>query len=89
MQIAKVLGNLWATKKDDRLNGYKLLVVQIKGAGKETVVAVDTIGAGVGEDVLIVRGAQTRNILRDANTPVDAAVVGIIDSVEVDEALLK
>ena len=90
MLIAKVLGNLWATKKDERLEGYKFLVVQIKGSGsKETVVAVDTIGAGIGEDVLIVRGAMTRNVLRDSNTPVDAAIVGIIDSVEVDEALLK
>jgi ethanolamine utilization protein EutN len=90
MLIAKVLGNLWATKKDERLNGYKLLAVQIKGCSpKETIVAVDTIGAGIGEDVLVVRGAMTRNILRDSNTPVDAAIVGIIDSVEVDEALLK
>jgi len=90
MLIAKVLGNLWATKKDERLDGYKLLAVQIKGsASRETVVAVDTIGAGIGEDVLIVRGAMTRNILRDPKTPVDAAIVGIIDSVEVDEALLK
>jgi ethanolamine utilization protein EutN len=90
MLIAKVLGNLWATKKDERLNGYKLLVVQLKGTkAKDTIVAVDTIGAGVGEDVLIVMGTMTRNILRDQNTPVDAAIVGIIDSVEVDEALLK
>jgi ethanolamine utilization protein EutN len=90
MQIAKVLGNLWATKKDERLNGYKFLAVRIKGCGKgETIVAVDTIGAGIGEDVLVVRGAMTRNILRDADTPVDAAIVGIIDSVEVDESLLK
>jgi ethanolamine utilization protein EutN len=90
MLIAKVLGNLWATKKDERLNGYKLLVVQIKGAKPgETVVAVDTIGAGIGEDVLIVRGAMTRNILKDKDTPIDAAIVGIIDSVEVDEGLLK
>jgi ethanolamine utilization protein EutN len=65
------------------------MAVQIKGPGKEMVVAVDTIGAGIGEDVLIVRGAQTRNILRDPKTPIDAAIVGIIDSVEVDEALLK
>ena len=91
MLIAKVLGNLWATKKDERLNGYKLMAVQIKGTGGagETVVAVDTIGAGAGEDVLIVRGSMTRNILKDPNTPVDAAIVGIIDSVEVNEALLK
>ena len=90
MQIAKVLGNVWATKKDERLNGYKLLVVQIKGsASKETIVAVDTIGAGIGEDVLIVSGTMTRNILKEQNTPVDAAIVGIIDSVEVDKAFLK
>ena len=90
MLIAKVLGNLWATKKDERLSGYKLLVVQVKGSGpEETIVAVDTIGAGVGEDVLIITGSMTRNILRDPNTPIDAAIVGIIDSVEVDEKLLK
>lgn len=88
MLVAKVLGNLWATKKDERLEGYKLLAVRISGS-KEMIVAVDTIGAGTGEDVLIVRGAMTRNILRDPNTPVDAAIVGIIDSVEVDESLLK
>jgi len=83
-------GRWGATKKDERLEGYKLMAVQIKGCGaQETVVAVDTIGAGIGDDVLIVRGAQTSNILRDRNTPVDAAIVGIIDSVEVDEALLK
>ena len=90
MLIAKVLGNLWATKKDERLNGYKLLVVQVKGSGAEkTLVAVDTIGAGIGEDVLVVRGSMARNILREQNTPIDAAIVGIIDSVEVDKALLK
>jgi ethanolamine utilization protein EutN len=90
MVIAKVLGNLWATKKDDRLSGYKLLVVQSKESNTtKTFVAVDTIGAGIGEDVLIVRGTMTRGILKDYDSPIDAAVVGIIDSVEVDEALLK
>ena len=90
MLIAKVLGNLWATKKDERLNGYKLLVVQAKSGGTvETFVAVDTIGAGIGEDVLVARGSMVHGILRDRDAPVDAAVVGIIDSVEVDEALLK
>jgi ethanolamine utilization protein EutN len=90
MQIAKVLGNLWATKKDERLNGYKLLAVQVRGSGpKEAIVAVDTIGAGVGEDVLVVSGSMTRNILQDSNTPIDAAIVGIIDSMEVDDTLLN
>jgi ethanolamine utilization protein EutN len=90
MLIAKVLGNLWATRKDDRLSGYKLLVVQTKSAGgNETLVAVDTIGAGIGEDVLITRGRMVHGILDDKDSPIDAAVVGIIDSVEVDETLLK
>lgn len=51
--------------------------------------AVDTIGAGIGEDVLITRGRMVHGILDDKDSPIDAAVVGIIDSVEVDEALLK
>jgi ethanolamine utilization protein EutN len=72
------------------LNGYKLLVVQTKSSGSpETLVAADTVGAGIGEDVLITRGSMARGILRDANTPIDAVVVGIIDSVEVDEKLLN
>jgi ethanolamine utilization protein EutN len=90
MLIAKVLGNLWATKKDDRLNGYKLLVVQTKRSGSaETLVAIDTVGAGIGDDVLIVQGSMARHILTDRDSPIDAAVVGIIDSVEVDEHLLE
>jgi ethanolamine utilization protein EutN len=87
MYIAKVLGNVWATKKDEGLSGYKLLVVKIKDG--ETIVAIDMIGAGIGEDVLIVQGSMTRNVLNDKASPVDAAVVGIIDSVEVNEALLR
>jgi ethanolamine utilization protein EutN len=87
MYIAKVLGNVWATKKDEGLSGYKLLVVKIKGG--ETIVAIDTIGAGIGEDVLIVQGSMTRNVLNEKASPIDAAVVGIIDSVEVNETLLK
>jgi ethanolamine utilization protein EutN len=91
MVIAKVLGNIWATKKDERLGGYKLLVVQTKSSdgSVENIVAVDTIGAGVGEDVLVVKGSMTRNILKETDTPIDAAIVGIIDSVEVDGNLLK
>jgi ethanolamine utilization protein EutN len=61
-------------------------VVKIKDG--ETIVAIDMIGAGIGEDVLIVQGSMTRNVLNDKASPVDAAVVGIIDSVEVNEALL-
>ncbi len=90
MIICKVLGNVWATKKDDKLNGHKLLVVRSNSTkNPETLVAVDTIGAGPGEDVLVVKGSVARNILASKDSPIDAAVVGIIDSVEVDESFLE
>jgi ethanolamine utilization protein EutN len=90
MIICKVLGNVWATKKDDKLSGYKLLVVRSCGGGEtETFVAVDMIGAGIGEDVLVSTGSVARNSLPEKDTPIDAVVVGIIDSLEVDENILK
>ena len=91
MIICKVLGNVWATKKDDKLNGHKLLVVRSRcnENDSETFVAVDTIGAGIGEDVLVTKGSVARNCLREKDSPVDAVVVGIIDSLEVDECFLK
>lgn len=91
MIICKVLGNVWATKKDEKLNGYKLLVVRSHGGehGSETMVAVDTIGAGIGDDVLVTKGSVARASLRDKDSPVDAVVVGIIDSLEVDDKFLE
>jgi ethanolamine utilization protein EutN len=92
MIIGKVLGNVWATKKDPKLEGRKLLVIRTAGdpgaAGAETIVAVDTIGAGVGEDVLVTKGSVARNSLGDRDSPIDAVVIGIIDSLEVDSKLL-
>ncbi|UQZ90753.1 ethanolamine utilization protein EutN [Deltaproteobacteria bacterium Smac51] len=93
MIIGKVVGNVWATKKDDKLSGYKLLVIRTNGScgekDSETIVAVDTIGAGIGEDVLVTKGSVARNVLREKDSPIDAVVVGIIDSLEVDESVLK
>ncbi len=92
MIIGKVVGNVWATKKDEKLGGYKLLVIKTSGGGEhdsETIVAADTIGAGIGEDVLVTKGSVARNVLREKDSPIDAVVVGIIDSLEVDEGLLK
>jgi ethanolamine utilization protein EutN len=90
MIIGKVLGNVWATKKDPKIGGHKLLVIRTLGGaeGSETMVAVDTIGAGVGEDVLVTKGSVARNSLGDRDSPIDAVVVGIIDSLEVDPELL-
>lgn len=92
MIIGKVVGNVWATKKDERLNGLKLLVVEPtankKGEDGGPFVAVDVVGAGIGEDVLIVKGSTARAALANNGAPVDATIVGIIDTVEVDERFL-
>jgi ethanolamine utilization protein EutN len=90
MIIGKVVGSVWATKKDPKLEGRKLLVVKTTSTGDaETIVAVDIIGAGVGEDVLVSKGSVARNALGEQNSPVDAVVVGIIDTLEIDKKLLK
>jgi ethanolamine utilization protein EutN len=52
-------------------------------------VAVDTIGAGIGEDVLVTKGSVARNAIDDQRSPVDAVIVGIIDTLEVDQNLLE
>ena len=86
MQLARVIGTVVATRKDARLEGYKLLVVRMQSAEGEDeagyVVAVDTVGAGVGERVLIVQGSSARMARDGQEKPIDAAVVGIIDTVE-------
>jgi ethanolamine utilization protein EutN len=87
MLLAKVVGTVVATRKDPRLEGNKLLVVRpMDPAGKPEgnyVVAVDTVDAGVGETVLIVSGSSARMASGMKDCPVDAAIVGIIDLIEV------
>jgi microcompartment protein CcmK/EutM len=83
MQIAKVIGAVVATQKDDNLVGIKLLVVQPltpdrQPAGRP-LVAVDAVGAGVGEHVFFVRGKEASFPFHPAEPPVDAGIVGIID----------
>jgi Carbon dioxide concentrating mechanism/carboxysome shell protein len=93
MRVAKVIGTIWATRKEEKLNGLKLLVVQplntLDDSNEGTpIVAVDIIGAGVGEKVLIVSGSSARSAAGDNTIPVDATVVGIIDDQEIDMSLL-
>ena len=89
MILAKVVGTVVATRKDDRLVSSKLLVAQpIDPAGKahgHHLVAVDTVDAGFGETVLIVSGSSARMAAGLRDTPVDAAIVGIVDSVTVKD----
>lgn len=89
MEIGKVVGNVWATKKDEKLNGQKFLVLKLMASkDKEReglLVASDIVGAGVGDLVLISKGGSARYAIGNMNVPIDAAVVGIIDSIEVTD----
>ena len=82
MLTAKLVDNIWSTRKTDLLNGYKLMLVEVIGGGTnegERLVAADYIGAGIGERVLVAMGSSARRLVGDDNIPVDAAIVGIID----------
>jgi microcompartment protein CcmK/EutM len=85
--LAKVVGTVVATRKDPRLESQKLLVVRpVDPSGKIDggfLVAVDTVDAGAGETVLIVSGSSARMAAGMKDCPVDAAIVGIIDHIEV------
>lgn len=81
MRTAKVIGHIWATRKAVSVNGLKLLLAEIldgKDAGERLVVA-DTMGAGIGDKVIITAGSAARRLLEDDCLPIDAAVLGIID----------
>lgn len=95
MFVAKVTGAVVSTQKVDSMVGYKLLVVEpyrleakqrsgLETTGR-TLVAVDTLGAGEGDFVLITQGSSARLTPETKNMPVDAVVIGIVDQVHVDQ----
>ena len=95
MFIAKVTGSLVATQKVDTMVGHKLLLVEpyrleakqrksIVTTGR-TFVAVDTLGAGEGDYVLLTQGSSARMTPQTKHLPIDAVVVGIVDQVHVDK----
>lgn len=95
MFVAKVTGSLVSTQKAETLVGYKLLIVEpyrleakkrksLETTGR-TFVAVDTLGAGEGEYVLITQGSSARLTPETKNMPIDTVIVGIVDSVRVDQ----
>lgn len=92
MQIAKVLGTVVSTHKTRSLTGVKLLLIQYVDAQGQTQenyeVAGDTVGAGVNEWVLVTRGSAARKESGHEDRPLDAMVVGIIDTVTVENRLL-
>ena len=83
MQLARVLGEVVSTIKDENLVGHKLLVLQpLTPSGEATgraVVALDSVGAGVGENVFFVRGREAAFPFYPGEPPADATVVGIVD----------
>jgi len=84
MILGRVVGTLWSTRKDARLGSSKLLLVRPyfyynPTHETELVVAVDTVHAGVGDDVVLCLGAPARWSLGSVNLPVDAAVLGVVD----------
>jgi microcompartment protein CcmK/EutM len=89
MLLARIVGTVVATRKDERLVSSKLLVARpIDPAGKPEgsyLVAVDTVDAGVGETVLIVSGSSARMASGLKDCPVDAAVVGIVDEIDIEK----
>jgi ethanolamine utilization protein EutN len=88
MQLARVLGTVVATVKNDSLRGRKLLVIQpldgrMNNSGKP-VVAVDSVGAGAGEVVFWCRGKEASFPFEPAEVPTDCTIVGIVDTVYLD-----
>lgn len=88
MIVAKVVGSIVATTKAEKLTGKKLLIVtpldmkSIEEDGKP-LVAIDTVGSGIGEVVLVVSGSSARQTEATTGVPVDAAIVGIVDQIEI------
>ena len=85
MQIARVIGTVVSTRKDENLTGITLLLVQPLSPSREAVgrplVAVDAVGAGVGEEVFFVRGKEASFPFYPVEAPVDAGIVGIVDHI--------
>ncbi len=91
MIVGKVVGNVWATRKDDGLNGLKLLVIKpidhYEGKLLPELIAADCVGAGIGEEVLVVTGSSARKSSRVDEVPIDAMVVGIVDNIDIDRTI--
>ncbi|MGL6200137.1 MAG: EutN/CcmL family microcompartment protein [Lachnospiraceae bacterium] len=87
MFMAKVTGNVVATRKEESLVGYKLMIIRRINTQEEIVgpeeVAADYVGAGIGDYVLIGQGSAVRVSENKKHSPIDMAVIGIIDSIDV------
>lgn len=89
MMIAKVVGNVVSTVKNENFSGAKLLIIKPLSSG-DPIIAIDCIGAGIGETVLAVHEGGSSRIMYNVpnnrpNTPVDAVIIGIVDHIYKEE----
>ena len=90
MLLAKVVGNVWSTKKKDEISALRLLVIQPLGknlkADGNVQVAADEIGAGFGDLVIVTQGSPAMQAFnKEKLIPIDAVVIGIVDNLEMDD----
>ena len=82
MLTARLIDNVWATRKAESLNGLKFMLAEVIGGGPkegERMIVVDIISAGIGDRVIVTTGSSARRMVGDDTIPVDAVVIGIID----------
>lgn len=91
MHLGRIIGTVVATRKDEKLIGTKLMITQPLNINlepkSEPLVAVDTVGAGIGELILYVTGTAARIAAKKMDAPIDAAIVAIVDDLDVREAI--
>ncbi|WP_163469048.1 EutN/CcmL family microcompartment protein [Fusobacterium sp. IOR10] len=92
MYIAKVIGNVVSTSKNEKLIGSTLLIIKRLDENKNPIglseIALDTVGAGTGEIVIVASGSSARlAVKKEEIPPVDLSIIGIVDSVEVNDFL--
>jgi ethanolamine utilization protein EutN len=93
LHLGRIIGTVVATRKDEKLVGNKLMITQplnlkleLKG---DPIIAVDTVGAGIGELVIYTTGTAGRIAARKLDSPIDASIIGIVDEIDIHEDLLK
>lgn len=86
MHIGKITGNIVATRKDEKLVGCKLMIIQPLNSNMEPIsnqmVAVDTVGAGIGDIIIYASGTAARIAAKKHDSPIDLSIIGIIDTID-------
>ena len=89
MRVGKIIGTVVATRKDEKLVGCKLMITQPLTFNREPLgeplIAVDTVGAGIGEVVLFTTGTAGRIAARKLDSPIDASIIGIVDNIDIPD----